>query len=155
MSAGQQLVVRHLHSSFAENFFNVESDIALKFIGDMSAYLGMDYDGAHFKELHQLGFLPIRIKSLPEGIFTEPNIPHMTFVNTVDGYAWLTLFLETFISKLAWQMPTAATIAHKFRRNANEWVEKTDKEHMGITAFMCHDFHSRGGNPFTSMDLIP
>lgn len=166
MSAGQQMVVRYLHSVFAENFFFkgqlIEKEHpmtnyyglknkALKFIGDMSSYLGMDYDGKHFEELWELGYLPIKIKSLPEGIFTEPNIPHMTFVNTVDGYAWLTLYLETLISKLAWQMPTAATIAHKFRQNANEAVAKTDEDNLWLAEFMCHDFHARGGNPFTSI----
>jgi nicotinamide phosphoribosyltransferase len=173
MSAGQQLVVRYLHSTFAENFFFIrETEVyregekngkvsknplgiykhkAMKFISDMSKYLGMEYDGKHFEDLWDLGYLPIKIKALPEGIFTQPNIPHMTFVNTVDGYAWLTLFLETYISKLAWQMPTTATIAHKFRSNANEWVSKTDKDNMWLTDFMCHDFHSRGGNPFTSI----
>lgn len=171
MSAGQQMVVRYLHSTFAENFFfineinvvkkakpEVGSKIieiyrskALRFISDMSAYLGMEYDGNHFEELWVLGYLPIKIKALPEGTFTDPNIPHMTFVNTVDGFAWLTLFLETYISKLAWQMPTAATIAHKFRQNANEWVIKTDKNNLWLADFMCHDFHARGGNPFTSV----
>ena len=150
MSAGQQMVVRHLHSTFAENFF-CNREKALEFAKDMSAYLGMDYNGEHFEDLWDLGYLPIRIKALPEGMFTEPNVPHMTFVNTVDGFAWLTLFLETYISKMAWQMPTAATIAHKFRQNANEWVEKTDRENMWVTQFMCHDFHARGGNPFTSI----
>jgi nicotinamide phosphoribosyltransferase len=169
MSAGQQLVVRYLHSTFAENFFFTElrknpfdGDViklvelknkALKFVSDMSQYLGMEYDGKHFEELWELGYLPIKIKSLPEGMFTNPNIPHMTFINTVDGYAWLTLFLETMISKLAWQMPTAATIANKFRENANDWVNKTDKDNLWLTDFMCHDFHSRGGNPFTSIAI--
>lgn len=151
MSAGQQMVVRHLHSSFEENFFNALKEKALKFISDMSAYLGMEYDGKHFEDLWDLGYLPIRIKSLPEGIFTDANIPHMTFVNTVDGYAWLTLFLETYISKLAWQMPVAATIGHKFRQNAVQAVLKTDPTNLWLADFMCHDFHSRGGNPFTSI----
>lgn len=174
MSAGQQLVVRYLHSTFAENFFmqpkrqnsenwihaseeqkeNAKNELknkALIFVKDMSAHLGTEYDGKHFEDLWDLGYLPIRIKSLPEGIFTPPNVPHMTFINTVDGYAWLTLFLETYISKLAWQLPTAATVAHKFRQNANEWVAKTDPANMWLTDFMCHDFHSRGGNPFTSI----
>lgn len=151
MSAGQQLVVRYLHSTFQENFFDKDSNAAIQFANDMSAYLGMDYGGSHFLDLYQLGYLPIRVKSLPEGIFTKPNIPHMTFVNTVDGYAWLTLFLETYISKLAWQMPTVATIAHKFKENAEAWVNYTDKENLWLADFMCHDFHSRGGNPFTSI----
>jgi nicotinamide phosphoribosyltransferase len=77
----------------------------------------------------------------------------MTFINTVDGYAWLTLYLETMISKLAWQLPTAATIAHKFRQNANGWVAKTDPTNLWLTDFMCHDFSSRGGNPFSSIAI--
>ena len=151
MSVGQQLVARELHSTFQENFFDIKKNEAMIFVADMSQYLGMEYDGKHFEDLYDLGFLPIRTKSLPEGLLTPPNIPHMTFVNTVNGYAWLTLFLETYISKLSWQMPTTATIGHKFRQNANEWVEKTDKENMWLTDFMCHDFHARGGNPFTSI----
>lgn len=33
----------------------------------------------------------------------------MTFINTVDGFAWLTLYLETIVSSLAWKPSTAAT----------------------------------------------
>ncbi len=151
MSAGQQLVVRYLHSTFKENFFALPETEAMQFCRDINKYLGMDYDGNHFLELHKLGYLPIEVKSLPEGIFTNPNVPHMDFINTVDGYAWLTLFLETYISKLAWQLPTVATIGHKFKQNAVEWVKKTDPINLWLTDFMCHDFHSRGGNPFTSI----
>lgn len=151
MSAGQQMVVRYLHSTFQENFFDQPVEVAVSFVKDMQKYLGIPFDGQHFIDLHKLGYLPIKIKSLPEGIFTNPNIPHMSFINTVDGYAWLTLYLETYISKLAWQMPTVATIGAKFKENAVEWVKKTDKENLWLTDYMCHDFHSRGGNPFTSI----
>ena len=87
VSFGQQLVVKWLNDEFQENFFNRPHDEAMKFTKDMSMYLGSDFDGNHFSELHALGYLPIRIKSLPEGIEKNPNIPHMTFVNTVDGFA--------------------------------------------------------------------
>jgi nicotinamide phosphoribosyltransferase len=153
MSAGQQLVVRYLHSTFQENFFDQPIEVAQKYVEDMSKYLMMEYDFKGFENLHKLGYLPIKIKALPEGVFTKPNIPHMTGINTVDGYAWLGLYLETLISKLSWQLPTAATIAHKFKQNANEWVLKTDKENLWLTDFMCHDFHSRGGNPFSSIAI--
>jgi len=172
ISAGQQLVVRYIHSTFTENFFmwglqgeqarivgalsnNTHNALlkekAMKFVSDMSKYIGMEYDGKHFEDLWDLGYLPIKVKALPEGIFTKPNIPHMTFVNTVDGYAWLTLYLETMISKLAWQLPTVATISHRFKQNAVEAVLKTDRDNLWLADFMCHDFHSRGGNPFTSI----
>ena len=115
----------------------------------MSLYLGMEYDGKHFEELWDLGYLPIKVKSLPEGIETNPNIPHMTFINTVDGFAWLTLYLETVVSALAWKPSTAATIAKLYRRQAEEWVSKTDNQNMWLVDFMCHDFSARGLDPMS------
>lgn len=151
MSAGQQMVWRYIHSNFKENFFDRSVEEAQRFGRDMCKYLMMDYNADHFINLHKLGYLPVRIKALPEGIFTSPNIPHMTGINTLDGYAWLGLALETLVSKLGWQLPTAATIGHKFKQNAVEWVTKTDPENLWLADYMCHDFHSRGGNPFTSI----
>jgi len=151
MSAGQQLVVRYIHSHFKELFFDQPIEVAQKFSRDMTKYLSLPYDGTHFEDLHKLGYLPFKVKALPEGIYTNPNIPHATFINTVDGYAWLTLYLETMFSKLAWQLPTVATIGAKFKKNAVEWVTKTDPNNLWLTDYMCHDFHSRGGNPFTSI----
>jgi nicotinamide phosphoribosyltransferase len=151
MSAGQQITWRYIHSVFQENFFDEPIEIALKYAQDMSKYLGLPYTFKGFEDLHKLGYLPVRIKALPEGMFTKPNIPHMTGVNTEDYYAWLGLYLETLVSKLSWQCPTAATIAFQFKKNAIEWVKKTDPENLWLADFMCHDFHSRGGNPFTSI----
>lgn len=124
---------------------------ALQFVKDMSLYLGMEYDGKHFEELWDLGYLPIKVKALPEGIETKPNIPHMTFVNTVDGFAWLTLYLETIVSSLAWKPSTIATIAKLYYKQAEEWVLKTDKENIGLVPFMCHDFSARGLDPMSQI----
>ena len=149
VSFGQQMAWKWLHDEFQENFFNKGSDEALKFVKDMSLYLGMEYNGKHFEDLHKLQYLPIKVKSLPEGIETNPNIPHMTFINTVDGFAWLTLYLETIVSSLAWKPSTAATIAKLYRRQAEEWVMKTDPEKMWLVDYMCHDFSARGLDPMS------
>lgn len=151
MSAGQQLTWRFIHSTFQEDFFDQPIDVARTFVKDMQKYLMQPYDFDGFDKLHNLGYLPIRIKGLPEGTFTNPNIPHMTGINTIDGYAWLGLFLETLVSKLSWQCPTTATIGYQFKKNAVEYVKKTDPENLWLADFMCHDFHSRGGNPFSSI----
>lgn len=153
MSAGQQLTWRYIHSLFQENFFDQPIDVAKKFVKDMEAYLMQPYEFDGFEKLHKLGFLPVRIKSLPEGIFTKPNIPHMTGINTIDGYAWLGLFLETLVSKLSWQCSTSATIGYEFKKNAIISVKKTDPENLWLADFMCHDFHSRGGNPYSSIAI--
>lgn len=172
VSFGQQFVWKWIHDEFEENFFrrnyiieqtellnergydNKElikhvKDQSLLFVKDMSLYLGMEYNGTHFEELWELGYLPIKVKSLPEGIETNPNIPHMTFVNTVDGFAWLTLYLETIVSSLAWKPSTSATIALKYKRNAKEWILKTDKNNLFLIDYICHDFSARGLDPFS------
>ena len=149
VSAGQQLTMRWIHDEFKENFFEQPLNVAIKFSKDMSLYLGMEYDGEHFEKLHKLGYLPIKVKSLPEGIETYPNVPHMTFINTHDDFAWLTLYLETVISSLAWKTATSATIALQYKRNATEWVKKTDPSNLWLVDYMCHDFSARGLDPFT------
>jgi len=148
VSFGQQIVVRWLHDEFAENFFSLPLEDAMKFGKDMGMYLMQEYNADHFAELHKLGYLPIRIKSLPEGIETQPNVPHMTFINTVDGFAWLTLYLETIVSSLAWKPSTSATIALQYRRNAVEWVMKTDPQNAWLIDYLCHDFSARGLSPW-------
>ena len=148
VSFGQQLAMKWLHDEFAENFFSIPKSEAMKFGKDMSMYLGMDYDASHFEALHDLGYLPIKVKALPEGIETLPNVPHMTFINTVDGFAWLTLYLETIISSLAWKPSTSATIALQYKRNVVEWVMKTDPANAFLIPFLCHDFSARGLSPW-------
>lgn len=151
VSFGQQMTMRWLHDEFNQHFFGLALEESKKFGRDMSLYLGQPYDDAHFESLWKLGYLPMRIKSLPEGIETNPNVPHMTFINTVDGFGWLTLYLETIISSLAWVPSTSATTALQYRRNAKEWVMKTDPSNAWIIDFMCHDFSARGMSPFDMM----
>lgn len=151
VSAGQQLTVRWLNDEFTDNFFKLSLEEALKFGRDMSMYLMQEYNADHFAELHKLGYLPVRIKSLPEGIETNPNIPHMTFINTVKGFAWLTLYLETIISSLSWKTSTSATLGLAYRRNALEWVKKTDPTNLWLVDYMCHDFSARGLDPFSML----
>ena len=89
VSFGQQMVWRWIHDEYEENFFmwNLSGESArivnapignkhneqlkqkaLQFAKDMSLYLGMEYDGEHFGQLWDLGYLPIKTKALPEGL---------------------------------------------------------------------------------------
>jgi nicotinamide phosphoribosyltransferase len=147
VSFGQQLTWKWLHDVFQENFFNLPKEEAMQFGKDMSMMLMIPYDDAHFSDLYELGYLPMRVKSLPEGIETNPNIVHMSFINTVDGFAWLVLYLETIVSSLAWKPATAATIALQYRRNLTEWVMKTDPANAWLIPYLAHDFSARGLNP--------
>ena len=148
VSFGQALTWRWVHDEFTENFFKQSKGVALKFVEDMNLYLGLEYDGTHYSELHDVGYLPVKVKALPEGIETLPNVPHMTFVNTKKGFAWLTLYLETIVSSLAWKPSNSATIALQYRRNVVDWVMKTDPSNSFLIDFMLHDFSARGLSPW-------
>jgi len=150
VSFGQQMTWKWIHDEFEENFFKLSKEEAVDSVArDLSLYLGLEYDGKHFGELYDLGYLPMKVKSLPEGIETETNVPHMTFINTVPGFAWLTLYLETIVSSLAWKPSTSATLALQYRRVTTEWVNKTDKERSFLIPYLCHDFSARGLDPWT------
>lgn len=151
VSIGQRLTARWLNDEFEENFFSQPKNVATKFGQDIAKYIMLPYDASHFEALHDLGYLPIRIKALPEGIETKPGIPHMTFINTVDGFAWLTLYLETVLSSLSWKCPTSATIALQYRRNLVKWVMKTDPANAWLIDYLAHDFSARGLDPFSML----
>ena len=149
LSIGQQFTWIWIHDQFQIGFFSQPLQKALSFIKDMCLYLGMTYNGDHFIKLYELGYLPSRVKSLPEGITIKNNIPLMTFKNTKKGFAWLTLFLETICSSVNWQIPTVATKAMYFRKNINEGLLKTDPENMALGTFLGHDFAARGLDPYS------
>ena len=151
VSAGHQLTWKWIHDEFQENFFKQSIDDVVRFGEDMSNYLGLPFEVGQFKKLYELGYLPIKVKALPEGIETQPNIPHMTFINTVPGFAWLTLYLETIVSSLAWKTSTSATLALKYRRTVTEWVMRTDPTNDWLIPFLCHDFSARGLDPYSML----
>jgi nicotinamide phosphoribosyltransferase len=153
VSFGQQLAVRWLHDEFQENFFKQPLEVAKKFGNDMSEYLSSSYDSSHFEELHKLGYLPIQYQSLPEGIETNPNIPHSTFINTKEGFGWLTLYLETIISSLTWKSQVSATISLHYKRRIVEWVMKTDPSQSFLIPYLACDFSARGGSPFDMISV--
>lgn len=96
-----------------------------------------------FKDLHDLGYLPLKIKSLPEGALVPAKVPVLTIVNTHPKFGWLVNFVETWLSAEPWKAPTAATTAYAYRRILNRYVKETggSKE---FSDWQIHDFSARG-----------
>lgn len=97
----------------------------------------------HIEALHKLGYLPIKIHSLPEGTLCPIRVPMFTIENTLPEFYWITNFLETIMSTYIWKPSTSATIAYQYYKIVDKWAEKTcdDKSHL---PFCCHDFSMRG-----------
>jgi nicotinamide phosphoribosyltransferase len=145
VSFGQQMVMMQIHEAFEKEFFSRPKD---EVIGEMkkelSLYLNTDYDVSHFERLHDLGYLPIHVKIIPEGSMVGIKIPVLTIYNTHQDFFWVTNYLETIISNLLWKPMTSATIANQYRKVLTKWQEKTDKEKAWFIDWQAHDFSMRG-----------
>jgi nicotinamide phosphoribosyltransferase len=142
---GSQMVMKQLHEAFQNEFFSKPKELVcgeMKF--ELSAYLDSDYDVSHFEALHDLGYLPIHVKSLPEGSLAPIKVPVLTIYNTHPDFFWVTNYLETILSNLLWKPMTSATIAHQYRKVLTSWMEKTDKERAWFIDWQGHDFSMRG-----------
>lgn len=150
VAAGMQKTVRALHEDWQKNFFDRPVEEIEQFGKDMTAMLMLSepFDVTHFKDLHALGYLPIRFKAIEEGRFIPYKIPMYTIQNTVplNGkvFDWIVNYLETVLSAESWQCPTSATLAREFRKLGKEWLTKTDPENLWLLDYQFHDFSMRG-----------
>ncbi|MGF1769046.1 nicotinate phosphoribosyltransferase [Enterovibrio makurazakiensis] len=125
-------------------FFNTEKAVAVanhKRI--MSAMLGYSVDVKYLEDLHDLGYLPLRIKALPEGTLVPYLVPPMTIVNTKEGFQWLTNMIETVLSCENWPIQTSTTTSVAYLSVFKEFAEKTGLP-MDFVPFQGHDFSFRG-----------
>lgn len=106
--------------------------------------LGIEnFDCSHLEALHDLGYLPIRIKAINEGFRVPIGVPVLTIVNTLPEFYWLTNYLETILSASLWKAMTVATIAFEFKRLLMKYAEKTGCDESFVM-FQAHDFSFRG-----------
>jgi nicotinamide phosphoribosyltransferase len=145
VSFGQQLIMKQLHNTFENEFFSRPKDeVCGEMKRELSMYLNTDYDVSHFEALHDLGYLPISVKIIEEGVLVPIKVPILTICNTHPDFYWITNYLETIISNLLWKPVTSATIAHEYRKVLTKWMEKTDKERAWFIDWQGHDFSMRG-----------
>jgi nicotinamide phosphoribosyltransferase len=139
------MVIKQIHEAFDKDFFSKPKDeVCGEMKRELSMYLNTDYDVSHFEALHDLGYLPIAVKSIEEGSLVPMRVPVLTIYNTHPDFYWITNYLETIISNLLWKPMTSATIAHTYRKVLTEWQEKTDAERAWFIDWQGHDFSMRG-----------
>lgn len=142
---GQQMVMKMINELFDQHFFSQNHDDIIEEIQmEYSMYLGSDYNTDHISSLHKLGYLPIIVKSIPEGTLVPMGVPVLVIHNTIEEFYWLTNFLETIISNLLWKPMTSATIARQYKKNLLRWAKKTDEMNIGFVDYQGHDFSMRG-----------
>lgn len=165
----QYFVKEFLQKRFAE-FFNTPKDVVLKeYQRRMDTSLGAGaITTEHLAALHDLGYLPVRIKALKEGTVCPLRTPMLTIVNTKPEFYWVTNFLETLLSNVIWHPMTSATIAHEYRKLLDGYAGMTS-DMPDFVGWQGHDFSMRGQSSveasaasggghllsFTGTDTIP
>lgn len=146
---GVQYAMLEMMHLFGTGFFNRPKEEVMQEMKDMFIpYIGWNkYD--HFEALHDLGYLPVKVKALPEGTLAPIGCPFLTIRNTLPEFEWLPNYLESFLSTMIWKPLTIATMSRYFRLKSNEYALKTTGSIAG-TEWQNHDFHVRGGSGWQS-----
>lgn len=144
----QYAIKERLEKDFNENFFaRPKEEVVGEYHEMLAAYLGPDPANTigveHIAELHDLGYLPLEFKALPEGTRVPLRVPMFTVENTHPDFFWLVNYFETILSTTLWMPSTSATNAMHIRELLNEWAEKTGAPAEGV-GFQGHDFSMRG-----------
>jgi nicotinamide phosphoribosyltransferase len=141
----QGFIKEFLIEFFNENFFKQPKS---KIVEDYSRVVKHclfveNPDTSHIEKLHDLGYLPVEVKSLPEGMSVPFRTPILTIENTLPEFFWLTNYLETVMSANLWKPSTTASIAKAYRKIMDNHALKTTGSTEGVQ-FQGHDFSMRG-----------
>lgn len=140
----QYAIKKRLMEDF-EAFFAADVDeVCNEYQAMLDSYLGPNDIGTeHIRALHNLGYIPLEFKALPEGTRVPLRVPMLTVENTHPDFFWLTNYFETILSAELWMPMTSATTASTIRELLNEWALKTTGSIEGV-GFQGHDFSMRG-----------
>ncbi len=143
---GAQGAIHEIVEMWNKSFFDVRKDKAIaRFTKRVDAYLGAGVVSAdRLAALHDLGYLPLRIKTLDEGSKVPMGIPVLTVTNTVDEHFWLVNYLETVISNSTWKTSTNATIAAEYKAALTHFAKETGCYDAFGISIQAHDFSCRG-----------
>lgn len=123
----QAFIQEYLIEAFSDHFFNVPFDSVLKeYNRVLGATIGTKGVGEkRLRELHDLGYLPLQIRAVPEGTRTNIKVPQIEISNTHPNFVWLVNTIETMLSCTMWHTQVSAEVGYRYRKIVNEYAERT------------------------------
>lgn len=139
----QYFIKSFLIDEWNRGFFDKPKDkVVAKYKRRLDNALGPIVPIEHIGDLHDLGFLPLKIKAIAEGEAVNIKVPVLTVVST-NKYFWLTNYIESVMSTELWQPMTSATTARQYRMLLDKAAEETCDDNSHVD-FQAHDFSFRG-----------
>lgn len=149
----------YLVERFNSSFFNKPKEEAVNEVADFlkETFECKSFNIDRIAELHDLGYLPVKLWSLPEGTMVpiyeqkeNPGIvqvPYMMYESTHPKFAWVVEFLESITSCQTWYPMVIATIAKKgYRDIVDKHWEKSVEGQPACTAISEFGFRGAQGS---------
>lgn len=142
---GLQSFLLELDAVFKETFFKAsKGNITKEFSEFVAPFVGpKGFNTSRIEALHDVGYLPIEIKALPEGSKVPIGVPVFTITNTLPEFYWLPNFLETWLSSELWKSSTSASTSALYKRIIDSYAEATAGSEEFVS-WQGHDFSVRG-----------
>ena len=108
---GIQPFLVELNNAF-EDFFNRDDiEVMAEYDHYIDAHLGIGNVARNrIMELHELGYLPLEIRAMPEGSIVNMGVPIVEMRNTHPRFAWLVQWVECLLQTEVWPMCAYATV---------------------------------------------
>lgn len=121
----QSFIKEFLIEDFNDNFFaRPKDEIMREYRHIMDNTLGSGLYGAErIAALHDLGYLPLEIKAIPEGTRVPVGVPMFEISNTHPDFAWLTNAIESVISCEMWHAMISANVGYMYRKIVNKFYD--------------------------------
>jgi nicotinamide phosphoribosyltransferase len=139
----QHTLVEYFIDDWNYSFFTrPKKKVIAKYKRIVEAMVG-EVDISHIEALHDLGYLPLEIKALPEGSFVPYGVPMITIKNTLPEFFWVVNMIESVLSAEIWQPITSATTYMAYKALAHKYADITGADKSFIP-YQIHDFSFRG-----------
>lgn len=141
----QAFIKEYLIDAFNDYFFQQDCNSVIgEYKRVLNATIGTDGVGEQrLKALHELGYLPLQIRAVPEGVRTNIKVPQIEISNTHPDFVWLVNSIETMLSCTMWHTQVSAEVGHRYRQIVNEFADRTCDDSV-IRARLLGDFSMRG-----------
>ena len=155
----QAFIEEYLVDYFNKNFFELTAaEVEHTYKYSMDIQLGNNYDLEPIMKLHKLGYLPIRIRAVPEGTLVPMGVPCIEITNTHPDFAWVVQWIECILQVELWKPCAHATIGHMYRELANDYYKMTCDDllrpEMACSDFGMRVMYGRGSKMFICLVII-
>lgn len=145
----------YLMDNWNSTFFHRPKHIVIKkFARRIKNYLGTGQGQAAIDlmdAVHDLGYLPLKIKALPEGSRVNAGIPVFVitctkpeFENDFPAFHALVNYVETILSTVVWPMCNSASLMEQYYLLAQKYGKLTGASEEFWLPFAIHNFSMRG-----------